>query len=144
VIVPDVNLLIYAYSATVPQHQAAKRWWEQLLSSDQRVGIPWIVIVGFIRITTTRTAMLNPVTPADALARVKDWFTMPLVFHLNPGPRHLEIMAETLRHTAGGPLTTDAHIAALAIEHQAEVHSNDLDFARFSGLRWFNPLAVET
>lgn len=141
-IVPDLNLLIYAYQPDAKHHRAARRWWEELLGSDARVGIPWVVILGFTRLTTTRNVLLNPVSSRDALACVKDWFSAPGPFHLNPGPRHLEILETTLQDTVGGPLTTDAHLAALSIEHQAELHSNDLDFGRFAGLRWFNPLAA--
>jgi len=86
--------------------------------------------------------IVPPVTLAEALNRIASWFAQPGVFVLNPGSRHLEVLRGTLSATVGGPLTTDAHLAALAIEQQAELHSSDADFGRFSGLRWRNPLAA--
>jgi toxin-antitoxin system PIN domain toxin len=90
---------------------------------------------------THRTVLITPMTPAAALAHVRTWFARPNVAPIEPGPRHLDLLDHLLSATgAAGNLTTDAHLAALAIEHQCEVHSNDNDFARFSGLRWRNPL----
>jgi hypothetical protein len=142
VILPDINLLLYAYSPGATHHAAARSWWERLLRSGTRVGIPWAVILGFVRLSTTRGVLARPVTPAEAMSRVTAWLGQPGVFVLNAGPRHLEVLGQTLSATAGGPLTTDAHLAALAIEHQAELNSSDADFARFPGLRWRNPLTA--
>lgn len=140
-IVPDVNLLLYAYNRGAARHDAARAWWEELLRAGSPVGIPWAVILGFVRLSTTRGVFERPVTPAEALRRVGSWLAQPGVSVLNPGPRHLEVLGRMLAATAGGPLTTDAHLAALAVENQAELHSNDADFARFPGLRWRDPLA---
>lgn len=139
-IIPDINLLLYAHNPGAAVHTAARRWWETLLREGEPVGLPWVVTLGFIRLSTTRGVLATPVTPDEAMQRVRAWFDQPGVFPLHPGPRHLEICAQMLAATAGGPLTTDAHLAALAIEHQAELHSNDTDFTRFPGLRWRNPL----
>jgi toxin-antitoxin system PIN domain toxin len=140
-IIPDLNLLLYAYNRGAADHLPAKAWWEQLLRSGYPVGIPWIVVLGFLRLSTTRGVFATAATPAAALRRVESWFVQPVVTVLNPGARHLSILRTNLAVTAGGALTTDAHLAALAIEHQAELHSNDADFARFPGLRWRNPIA---
>lgn len=143
-IVPDVNLLIYAYNSDAPHHAEAKDWWEDLLSSDQPVGIPWATMLGYIRLMTHRAVLLAPLAAPRAITHVRSWHTRPNVSVLEPGPRHLEIlgrMFEALR--TAGRLTTDAHLAALAIEHQCELCSNDADFARFPGLRWRNPLAAD-
>lgn len=140
-IMPDINLLLYAYNPGAAQHAAARRWWEGLLREGERVGIAWAVILGFVRLSTTRGVLARPATTAEAISRVAAWLEQPGAFILSPGPRHLEVLARTLAATPGGPLTTDAHLAALAIESQAELHSNDADFARFPGLRWHNPLA---
>lgn len=140
-IVPDLNLLLYAYNPGAADHLAAKKWWEELLRSGAQVGIPWIVILGFIRLSTTRGVLAVPVSPADALGRVEAWLRQPGVSVLNPGANHLSFLRTALAATAGGPLTTDAHLAALAMEHHAELHSNDADFSRFAGLRMENPLA---
>jgi toxin-antitoxin system PIN domain toxin len=140
-IIPDLNLLLYAYNPRAADHAPAKRWWEELLRSGTPVAIPWIIVLGFVRLSTTRGVFGTPATPSDALERVESWFLQPSVSVLNPGARHLSILHTTLANTAGGSLTTDAHLAALAIEHHAELHSNDGDFSRFPGLRWQNPIA---
>lgn len=141
-IVPDINLLLYAYNAGATHHAAARAWWERLVRGGGRIGIPWAVILGFIRLSTTRGVLLQPASPREAMDRVASWLAQPGVFVLTPGPRHLEVLREALAATPGGGLTTDAHLAALAIENQAELHSNDADFARFHGLRWHNPLGA--
>lgn len=141
-IVPDINLLLYAYNPGAAHHAAARSWWEGLLRGGGRVGVAWAVILGFVRLSTTRGVLARPATPAEAMSRVATWLAQPGVFILNPGPRHIEVLARTLAATPGGPLTTDAHLAALAIESQAELHSNDADFARFPGLRWRNPVSA--
>lgn len=140
-IIPDINLLIYAYTPDSKYHRKAKAWWEGVLRGGGRVGVPWVVILGFVRLTTARGVLATPATPAEALRRVESWMAVPDVTALQPGPRHLEVLARTLALTPGGALTTDAHLAALAIENNAELCSNDADFARFAGLRWRNPLA---
>ena len=140
-IVPDLNLLVYAYSASAPHHAAARNWWESALSSDRPVGLPWAVCIGFVRLMTHPKVVDPPMDAADAIGHVHAWQAQPQVSVLLPGPRHLQILAELL-DAAGvaASLTTDAHLAALCIEHGAEMHSNDVDFARFPGLRWHNPL----
>ncbi len=140
-IVPDLNLLLYAYDSASPYYDAARRWWDGLLNGAERVGIPWIVVVGFIRLTTGPNVLGQPATPDAAIDTVEDWFALPHVAPLNPGPEHLTLMRRALATAGtGGDLATDAHIAALAMEHGAEVHSNDSDFRRFPGVRWRNPL----
>lgn len=140
-IVPDLNLVVFAHNADAPDHAAARAWWEDLLNGDDPVAIPWVVVLGFIRLMTHRAVLVHPITPAEAVAHVRAWFAQPIVEHLEPGSQHLAIL-ERLLVAAGtaGNLTTDAHLAALAIEHQCELHSNDHDFSRFPGLRWRNPL----
>jgi toxin-antitoxin system PIN domain toxin len=143
VILPDINLLVFAYNADAPQHRVAKRWWEALLTRGEPVGIPWIVALGFMRIMTHPAVLENPVRPEHALADVRSWFAHPHVEIIQPGPRHLDILESLLRRLdVAGNLLTDAHLAALAIEYQCELHSNDKDFARFSGLRWRDPLSA--
>ncbi len=140
-IIPDINLLAYAYNSDAPHHDASRVWWEACLSGHRQVGIPWAVSLGFVRIMTSRVILEDPMTPGDALAHVDSWLQRPQAHPLVPGPRHLEILTEIMRAAgASGRLTTDAHLAALAIETQAELYSNDADFSRFPGLRWINPL----
>ena len=141
-IVPDINLLVYAYHRDAPHHDEAREWWENCLSSQQTVGIPWVVVLGFVRIMTSRVVLVDPMEPGAALGHVQSWLERPQAHAVVPGPRHLQIMSGIMRAArASGRLTTDAHLAAIAIENQAELHSNDADFSRFPGLRWVNPLA---
>jgi len=141
VIVPDVNLLVYAYNEAAPSHAAARAWWESALSADRRVGLAWAVVFGFIRLVTHPAVMCAPLRAADAVDRVNAWFACEGVTVVEPGPRHLAIV-RALFDTTGvaASLTTDTHLAALAIEHRAELHSNDRDFERFPGLRLHNPI----
>ena len=140
-IVPDLNLLVYAHSAGAPRHEPARRWWEDLVNGTERVGVPWIVAAGFVRLLTHPNVLSTPAAPEDAVDLMAEWFRSPSVVPLNPGRQHIAIFRNMLAAAGvAANLVTDAHIAALAIEHQAEVHSNDGDFARFPGLRWRNPL----
>lgn len=140
-IVPDVNLLIYAYDSSSPWHRPARAWWSVLLSGDEPVGLPWLVAIAFLRITTHPTLNENPMAPAEVMEIFRDWEECPNFSYLHPGPRHREVLETLFRPgNVSGNRINDAHIAALAIEHHATVHSNDADFARFKGLRWKNPL----
>ena len=140
-IVPDVNLLVYAYNQDAPHHMAARRWWEAALSATESVGLTWVTCLGYVRLTTNRRVLLHPWNAAEVLEHIRTWLVRPHVQILQPGPRHLDILAGFA--TAGilaSELATDAHLAAVAIEHQGTVYSNDGDFARFPGLRHRNPL----
>jgi toxin-antitoxin system PIN domain toxin len=141
-IVPDVNLLVHAYNQESRRHARAKAWLEELLGGDRHVGLAWAVILGFIRITTNRQILTHPLSASEACDHVRAWLAQPYVTLLHPGGRHAEILFGLLvaLGTAGN-LTTDAHLAALAIEHQCELQSTDSDFARFAGLNWNNPVA---
>jgi hypothetical protein len=142
VIVPDVNLLVHAHNTDSPAHAAARRWWEDLLNGTQPVGLAWVATLGFVRIATHRQILSRPMPVAEACDRVREWLARPYVAVLEPGERHAEILFGLLETLGtGGNLTTDAHLAALAMEHQAELHSTDADFGRFTGLRWRNPIA---
>ncbi len=140
-IVPDINLLIYAYNSDAPMHRKARSWWENHLSTPQMIGLPWVVLLGYLRLTTSRSVLQEPFTVEEAVSHIRSWLDRPQAQVLRPGPRHLDLLDGLLQSaSASGKLTTDAHLAALAIEYQAELHSNDSDFSRFPGLRWFNPL----
>ena len=140
-IVPDLNLLVYAHYDGAPQHQAAKRWWEGLINGSERVGIPWAVATGFVRLMTHPRVVTNPATPTEAVDYVQEWFRFPHVMPINPGSDHLTHLRQSLDAAGyGANLVTDAHLASIAMEYQAELHSNDADFSRFPGLRWRNPL----
>ena len=141
-IVPDVNLLVYAHNEASPLHGRAREWWEGLMTRQEPVGLAWAVICGFVRLVTPPAVFDEPMLPAAALDRVESWLARENVVVLEPGPRHLRILRDLFGETGvAASLTTDTHLAAIAIEHRAEVHSNDRDFERFPGLRLRNPLA---
>ena len=140
-IVPDVNVLIYAYSETSPLHVKAKDWWEGLLNGSEEIGLPWSVSTGFVRLMANPMVVSPILEPLASWNVVSDWFEYPHVVPLNPGRNHIELMRETLG-VAGisHSVVTDAHIAAIALEHDGEVHSKDSRFGRIPGLRWVDPL----
>jgi toxin-antitoxin system PIN domain toxin len=138
----DANLLLYAYDESSPSHARSRRWLEATLSGDEPVGLAWMTLLAFLRISTNPRAVAHPLTLAEAIAIVSSWLEVPCVTVPAPGPRHWEIFEKALRGAqAKGPLVTDAHLAALAIEHGAQLASADRDFARFEGLHLLNPLA---
>lgn len=141
-IVPDVNLLVYAHNRAAPSHSMARAWWELALTGDTPVGLPWAVTFGFIRLVTHPSVMRTPLSAVDALALVDEWVACENVTPLEPGPRHLNIVRDLFVATGvAASLTSDTHLAALAIEHRAELHSNDHDFRRFPGLRVHDPIS---
>ncbi len=141
-IVPDINLLVYAYNSSAPRHAQAKYWWERMIRGEENVGIPWVVSMGFIRLMSSRSAVTEPMSPPEAAKHVMDWLRHHHVKPLNPGERHMEYLQRNLAVPGSGTnLVTDAHIAALAMEADAELHTSDTDFAKFAELRWHNPLA---
>jgi toxin-antitoxin system PIN domain toxin len=143
VILVDANLLIYAIDSDSPQHGRARPWLEQVLSGADPVGLPWVVILAFIRITTRDGIMRRPLPLDAALAYVQSWLQQPCVEVVAPGEHHWPIFCRLLEATGtAGNLTSDAHIAALALERGAAVCSTDHDFARFPGIRHVNPLAT--
>ncbi len=140
-IVTDVNLLLNAYNRDFPDHAAARAWWEGVINDREPVGLSWVTVLGFVRIMTNPRVMPNPMPVEAAVTAVESWLGLPNLEIVEPGPRHAGIFLRLLRQAGvAGNLTTDAHLAALAIEHQARLASTDADFARFPGLRWFNPL----
>ncbi len=141
-IIVDVNLLIYAVNEDAPSHHKAKVWLESVMSGQGTVGLSWNVLLAFIRLTTRRGLFRNPLSPETALDVVASWLEEPPVTIVHPGPRHLQVLRELLLPLgAGGNLASDAHLAALAVEHGAELCTSDADFGRFPRLRWSNPLA---
>ena len=142
VVIPDINLLIYAHDTRSQFHSRAKVWWEDLLNGEREVGLAWPVIRGFMRITTQRAFAVQPLTVAQAQSYVEEWLGCPVVNTLAEGPEHWKILSRVLAESGvSGSLISDAVLATYAIEYRAELHSNDLDFARFSGFRWVNPLS---
>lgn len=138
----DANLLLYAYDASSRFHARARSWLEETLSGVAPVGLPWVVLLAFLRISTNPRALSHPLAIEGATAIVSSWLEQPCVVPLLPGERHWEVLSGLLGPAqARGPLVMDAHLAALAIEHGAVLATTDRDFARFEGLRSVNPLA---
>ena len=141
-IVVDVNLLIYAVNEDAPTHRKAKSLLESALSGAETVGLSWPVLLAFLRLTTRAGLFQRPLSVRTAFDIVDAWLQQPSVTIAEPTDRHLRTLRDlVLVLGTGGNLTSDAHLAALAIEHGAELCSTDSDFARFGGLRWRNPLA---
>ncbi len=140
-ILPDINLLVYAVDETSPFHEKTRTWWDDRLSSTEPVGLCYPSILGFIRLTTNRRVFESPLSVTQAVARVDGWLGQDNTRLLIPTERHWPLLANLLRTLGvGANLTTDAHLAALAIDHGCILCSNDSDFSRFQGLRWENPL----
>lgn len=140
-IVVDANLLLYAYDGTAPQQKAAAAWLERTLATGEAVALPWITIWAFIRISTNARTWRRPISLTDAFAVLGELMAEPAVVHLEPGPRHWELLQQlAMKYNSSGPRLTDTVLAALAIENGAVLASADRDFARFSELHWVNPL----
>lgn len=140
-IVPDINLLIYAYDSSSPHHQKAAAWWKNCMLGSEEIGLASVVIFGFVRLSTHPKVFQTPLTIAEASARVETWLKQPHVRVIEPSPQHVSDVLGLLNQLGtAGNLTTDAQIAALAKQEKAALHSNDTDFLRFPGLDFHNPL----
>lgn len=138
----DANLLIYAANLDSPLHSKAKRWLERALDGEDPVAFPWMALLAFLRVTTRAGLLQKPLSIEAGFDFVSSILDSPAGLIIHPGPRHSQILRELLEPLGtGGNLTTDAHLAALAIEHRATLCSCDSDFARFPGVKWMNPLA---
>jgi toxin-antitoxin system PIN domain toxin len=141
VIVVDVNLLIYAVNEDAPMHSRAKRWWESAVAGPETVGLTWSVLLAFLRLSTRPGAFRNPLPLEAALDIIDEWLAQVHVTIVEPAARHRQIFRGCLSAIGiGGNLVSDAHLAAIAVEHNATLYSSDADFSRFPGLRWRNPL----
>lgn len=140
---PDLNLLVYAADETAVLHRPALEWVEATLSGTETVAFAWLVLIGFVRIVTNPRTFERPWNAQQAFNVVDGWLAQPAVTVIHPTERHAAVLRELLvpLGTAGN-LTSDAHLAALAIEHGATLCSRDNDFARFSGLQWVDPLTA--
>jgi toxin-antitoxin system PIN domain toxin len=137
----DVNLLIYAVNQDAPLHRRAKSWLEATISGSETLGLAWNVLLAFLRLTTRPGVFRNPLNAESAFNLVNDWLSQPNVVIVEPTSKHLSTLRDlVLPLGTGGNVTSDAHLAALAIEHGASLYSTDNDFARFPRLRWRNPL----
>ena len=139
-ILPDVNVLVHAHNSDSAVHLRAHRWWDECLSGPEGVGLAWAALLGFVRLTTNRKVVAEPLPVRDVMARIESWLDLPHVHLAHPSDTHFtRLRAELERLGTAGNLTTDAHLAALAMERGYILYTTDTDFARFAGLRWVNP-----
>lgn len=137
----DANLLLYATDERSPRHKAAKAWLERRLSGEDTVAFAWTALLAFLRVSTSSRVFERPLALDRAFDAVDQWLAQPCAIVIHPGDRHAALVRQLLRPLGtAANLVNDAHLAALAIEHGAELNSCDSDFSRFSGLRWVNPL----
>lgn len=142
-VIPDINVLIYAHREELPEHDRYAQWLTELAQSDEPFGASELVLFGFIRIVTNIRAFRTPTPRDQAFAFVSQLLARPNCLRLRPGPLHWEVFERLcIQAAATGKLVSDAHHAAIAIEHGGEWISADSDFARFAKLRWRHPLAA--
>ena len=139
-ILPDVNLLVHAHNTDSGVHGPARRWWGGCLAGTEGVGLAWVVMLGFVRITTHPRILLRPLPVGDVLDRIESWLQLPHVHVPHPSDRHFIGLRTNLeRIGTAGNMTTDAHLATLAMQRGYVLYTTDADFLRFQGLRRVNP-----
>lgn len=137
----DANILLYAADSRSPFHPRAASWLSDQLNGSRRVGFPWQSLVAFLRISTHPRASEDPLDPETAARFIEEWLEPDVAWIPQPGPGHTAILTDMLRsYHLRGNLISDAHLAALAVEHGLTMCSADTAFARFTELRWSNPL----
>lgn len=138
--VVDTNVLLYAMNETDPRHDEARAWLRRALSGGETVGFAWMVLIAFVRISTRAGVFPSPLPVAASTGLVRAWLDAPPSVVVEPTPQHLDVVEGLLADVGtGGNLVNDAHLAALALEHDATIVSYDSDFARFEGVRWTRP-----
>ncbi len=141
-ILVDANILLYAEDLLHSRHQESRIWWDSQLSGTDVVCLCWTVMSAFIRIGTNPRVFEYPLSLEQALTRIQSWLDQPCTRIIRPTEQHWTVFKKVLTDgQATANLVTDAHLAALAIEHGCELASTDSDFARFPKLKWKNPLA---
>jgi len=139
----DANILLYAFDPSSSHHTEVRSWLEEGVLHQDRIGLTWLVLWAFVRISTNQRINRASASIEEAFAWIREVRDWPGAVMLEPGPRHAEILEQlALDAQVTGPGLTDAVLAAIAIENGATVASTDKDFARFDGLKWVNPLAA--
>jgi len=137
----DLNVLLYAVNSDAAQHGVVRAWWEMAVNEEETLGLAWVVLLGFLRLATNPRVFPRPLTSDAAAAKLDTWLSRENVRIVRETDNHWQTLRPLLRDSgSAGNLTTDAHLAALALSHDAVLVSCDTDFARFKGLRWENPL----
>ncbi len=137
----DLNVLLYAVNSDAVQHERVREWWEKAVNDEETVGLAWVVLLGFLRLSTNPRVLPRPLAPEAACAKIDKWLSLENIRVVRETDNHWQKLRPLLRDSgSAGNLTTDAHLAALALSYDAVLVSCDADFARFNGLRWENPL----
>ncbi|MGV0838347.1 TA system VapC family ribonuclease toxin [Mycolicibacterium thermoresistibile] len=141
----DANVLLYAVNSASTHHEASRQWLDGALSGADTVGLAWMPMLAFVRLSTKVGLFPSPLRPADAMGQVVDWTTAPGATVIGPTARHGDLLHNLLAQLGtGGNLVGDAHLAALALEHRASIVSYDSDFSRFENIRWDTPDSLLT
>ncbi len=136
----DANVLLYAVNEASPQHRRAREWLDEALNGQQAVGFAWIVLLAFLRLATHGAVFPQPLSVGEAMKSIRGWLAQPAAVVVEPTHRHVDVLAGLLTEAGtAGNLVNDAHLAALAVEHDAGLVSYDADFGRFRGVRWVQP-----
>jgi uncharacterized protein len=139
-ILPDVNVLVHAHNTESTVHTRARQWWDECLAGPEGVGLAWVTLLGFIRLTSNRRVVAAPLAVSELTTRIASWLDLPHIHVVQPSDSHFaRLRTELERLGTAGNLTTDAHLAVLAMERGYILYTTDTDFARFPGLRWVNP-----
>ena len=137
----DLNVLLYIVNEDAEQHETLLSWWEKAVNGDESLGLPWVVVLGFLRISTNPKIFPTPMRTIAAIEKIETWLALDVVTLIEEKREQWAILRGLLAESGvAGNLTTDAHLAAIAITHGATLISCDSDFGRFAGLRWENPL----
>lgn len=139
----DANVLLHAANETSPLQTPARSWIDGALAGREAVGFSWIVVLAFLRLATHPSVFPRPLATETATGAIREWLAQPAAVLVEPTPRHLDVLGGLLAETGtAGNLVSDAHLAALSVEHDAPVVSFDADFGRFRGVRWERPGAA--
>ena len=140
-VLPEVNVLVYAHREDSPHHAGCRKWVEAVVNGSESYGLSELVLSGFVRVVTHPKVFTQPSPLADALEFTEQLRGRPNCVPVAPGRRHWEIFRQLCAEAgAKGNLVPDAYLAAMAIEAGCEWVTTDRDFSRFKGLRWRHPL----
>lgn len=139
----DANILLHAVNQDAVEHVVCREWLEKALTGDELIGLDWVVVLAFLRISTRPRVFSQPLSVQKALDQIGDWLNSKMVQFVQPNDGHWATLSDLLAKVGiGGNLTTDAHLAALANSRDATLVSCDRDFARFGRLKWENPCRI--
>ncbi len=136
----DANVLLHAVNERAREHDAARAWLMEAIAGPEAVGFPWTVTLAFLRLSTHPSVFARPLSPEQAGSIAEAWLGAPHAVVVEPTRRHLPLLRGLLAASGtAGNLVSDAHLAALALEHDATIVSFDRDFGRYDGVRWRLP-----